>query len=102
MKGEMKFSWMALVLAPLPIPFLYSVLLEASAPGKSPVPGNPILYCCGLCRVLWRDVISSPARPVHRLPPKAADRAGHWFYRDGARHRGLLPHYLAILPCQRR
>ena len=28
---------MALVLAPLPIPFLYSVLLEASAPGKSPV-----------------------------------------------------------------
>ncbi|MGD0812743.1 MAG: hypothetical protein ABSA83_03995 [Verrucomicrobiota bacterium] len=33
----MKFSWLALVLAPLPIPFLYSVLLEASAPGKSPI-----------------------------------------------------------------
>ncbi|MGP8201739.1 MAG: hypothetical protein ACLQU4_19790 [Limisphaerales bacterium] len=37
MKSEMKFSWMALVLAPLPIPILYSILLELAAPDKSPV-----------------------------------------------------------------
>ncbi len=36
-RRRMKFSWMALVLAPLPIPAVYSALLEMSAPGRSPV-----------------------------------------------------------------
>lgn len=33
----MSFSWKALLLAPLPIPLLFSLWLEMSAPGSSPV-----------------------------------------------------------------
>ena len=32
-----RFSWTGLILAPLPIPFIFSALLEISAPGQSPI-----------------------------------------------------------------
>jgi hypothetical protein len=37
MKQTMKFSWLALILAPLPVPIIYSVLLEMANLGKSPI-----------------------------------------------------------------
>jgi hypothetical protein len=37
MTRTMKFSWKALVLAPLPIPLVFSALFEISTPGRSPI-----------------------------------------------------------------
>jgi hypothetical protein len=33
----MRFSWKALILAPLPIPLLFSALFEMSTPGRKPI-----------------------------------------------------------------
>jgi len=37
MNRTMKFSWKALILAPLPIPLVFSALFEISTPGRSPI-----------------------------------------------------------------
>ena len=43
----MKFSWRALLLAPLPVPVVYSILFEISAPGRSPILSVLILSVLG-------------------------------------------------------
>ena len=43
----MKFSWKALLLAPLPIPLIYGAVFEISAPGKNPFSGFLILSALG-------------------------------------------------------
>lgn len=37
MNRSMKLSWRGLILAPLPIPLVFSVLFEISTPGRSPI-----------------------------------------------------------------
>jgi hypothetical protein len=46
----MRFSWKALIIAPLAIPIIYSVLVEMASPGKSPIFG--ILFFTALGSVV--------------------------------------------------
>jgi hypothetical protein len=47
MNRAMKFSWKALILAPLPIPLVFSALFEISTPGRSPILSFAFLFALG-------------------------------------------------------
>jgi hypothetical protein len=101
MTGNMKFSWKALLLAPLPIPLIYGAVFEISAPGKNPFGGFLILSALsivlsyGITLFLFLPCLFT----VSRFTPLTREIFGP--PRNRTRRARVLPCRLAVLPRKR-